>query len=420
MAHAPGGNLRFWLKGYLFLGVAVLILAMLLYSNHLISRMRMNAEATSRLFSRYMSNVLFEVSENGKLEQLRSVVEESDLPIIVTVLGGKPILWHNVPVPPRKEGDINEVVDEIIALDPDHPNTPKMAKLIQLYREYDKTNKPIPIQVVGANNTDSYVHFGPSALQRELRYMPFVLLAIFLVFMAVAIQGLRYLKLSEQRSIWVGMARETAHQLGTPLSAMLGWAHVIKDHAQSRGDNETVGYVGEMEVDIARLQKITERFSKIGATPELVIVDMKPALERTVAYFLKRLPSLNSTSAITLSCEGDVRVHGNAELLEWVFENLVKNAIDALGEGGGKIEIVARRAANEPFVAITVRDTGRGIPGALRDQVFRPGFTTKKRGWGLGLALARRIVEEYHEGTIRLVESKAGKGTTFMVSLPAA
>jgi signal transduction histidine kinase len=416
MAHSPGGNLRFWLKGYLFLGVAVLILAMLLYSNHLISRMRVNAEATSRLFSRYMSNVLFEVADDGSLAQLRTVIEESDLPIIITVLGGKPILWHNVPVDARTKEDI----DMLVTMDPDHPATPKMAKLVQLYRDYDKTNQPIPIQVVGANNTDSYVHFGPSALQRELRYMPFVFLAIFLVFMAVAIQGLRYLKLSEQRSIWVGMARETAHQLGTPLSAMLGWVHVIRDHAETRGDNETVGYVGEMEVDIARLQKITERFSKIGATPELVVVDMKPALERTVAYFLKRLPTLNSTSTLALSCEGDVRVRGNEELLEWVFENLVKNAIDALGEAGGKIEISARRAASEPFVDVTVRDTGRGIPGALRDQVFRPGFTTKKRGWGLGLALARRIVEEYHQGSIRLVESKAGKGTTFLVRLPAA
>jgi len=416
MAHSPGGNLRFWLKGYLFLGVAVLILAMLLYSNHLISRMRVNAEATSRLFSRYMSNVLFEVSDDGTLAQLRTAIEESDMPIIITVLGGKPILWHNVPVGPRTDEDL----ELIVSVDPDHPPNEKFAKLIQLYRQYDKTNKPIPIQVVGANNTDSYVHFGPSALQRELRYMPFVLLAIFLVFMAVAIQGLRYLKLSEQRSIWVGMARETAHQLGTPLSAMLGWVHVIKDHASDRGDTETVGYVSEMEVDIGRLQKITERFSKIGATPELVVVDMKPALERTVTYFLKRLPTLNSTSTLALAVEGDVRVRGNEELLEWVFENLVKNAIDALGEAGGKIEISARRAASEPFVDITVRDTGRGIPGALRDQVFRPGFTTKKRGWGLGLALARRIVEEYHEGSIRLVESKAGKGTTFLVRLPAA
>jgi len=416
MAQAPNSNLRFWLKGYLFLGVAVLILVMLLYSNHLISRMRDNAEATSRLFSRYMSNVLFEVADDGSLAQLRSVVEESDLPIIITVLGGKPILWHNVPVDPRTEEDLNLLVN----MDPDHPPTPKLKKLVDLYRQYDRTNKPIPIQVVGAGNTDSYVHFGPSALQRELRYMPFVFLAIFLVFMAVAIQGLRYLKLSEQRSIWVGMARETAHQLGTPLSAMLGWTQVLKDHAAEHGDRAMAGYVGEMEVDLARLQKITERFSKIGATPERVAVDLKPALERTVAYFQKRLPTLNSNSALSLECEGDLRVRGNEELLEWVFENLVKNAVDALGEAGGRIEIAARRAPNERVVEVTVRDTGRGIPGALRDLVFRPGFTTKRRGWGLGLALARRIVEEYHDGNIRLVESRAGKGTTFLVRLPAA
>lgn len=414
MAQAPVGNIRFWLKGYLFLGVAVLILAMLLYSNHLISRMQKNAEATSRLFSRYMSNVLFEVADDGSLAELRTAVQESDFPIIVTVLGGIPILWHNVPVDPRTDEDF----DMLVNMDVNNPPTPKLKKLVELYRDYDRTNPPIPVQVVGARQTDSYVHFGPSALQRELRYMPFVLLGIFLVFMAVAIQGLRYLKLSEQRSIWVGMARETAHQLGTPLSAMLGWVQVLKDRADERGDPTMSGYVSEMEVDLARLNKVTERFSKIGATPELVVVDLKPALERTVAYFHKRLPTLKSTSTLGFSSEGDLRVRGNEELLEWVFENLVKNAIDALGEAGGRIEIHGRR--HDGHVEVTVRDTGRGIPGALRDLVFRPGFTTKRRGWGLGLALARRIVEEYHGGTIRLVESKAGKGTTFQVRLPAA
>src|SRR5688572_7319848 len=238
MAQAPGGNIRFWLKGYLFLGVAVLILAMLLYSNHLISRMQANAEATSRLFSRYMSNVLFEVADDGSLAQLRAVIQESDFPIIVTVLGGIPIVWHNVPVDERTDEDLEMLMN----MDVNNPPTPKLKALVKLYREFDETNAPIPIQVVGAGNTDSYVHFGPSALQRELRFMPFVLLGIFLVFMAVAIQGLRYLKLSEQRSIWVGMARETAHQLGTPLSAMLGWTQVLKDHASERGDATMVSY----------------------------------------------------------------------------------------------------------------------------------------------------------------------------------
>jgi signal transduction histidine kinase len=164
---------------------------------------------------------------------------------------------------------------------------------------------------------------------------------------------------------------------------------------------------------------VTDRFSKIGSTPELVEVDLERVLQRTVEYFHKRLPSLNPKSSIAFTTGGVAHVRGNEELLEWVFENLVKNAIDALGEAGGQIEI---RASDDPakrFVDVTVHDTGRGIPGALKDDVFRPGFTTKRRGWGLGLALARRIVEEYHGGSIKLVESRPGK-TTFLVRVPAA
>jgi hypothetical protein len=412
---APGGSIRFWLKGYLFLGVAVLILAMLLYSNHLIARMRENSEATSRLFSRYMANVIFEVADDGRMADLREVIRESDLPIIITVFDGIPILWSNVPVEERTKEDL----DIVEMMDVDHPPTEKMRRLVELYREYDENNDPIPIRVVGAEEPSGWVHYGPSPLQRELRYMPFVLLGIFLVFMAVAIQGLRYLKLSEQKSIWVGLAKETAHQLGTPLSAMLGWVHVIKDRAAAKGYDDIRSSIEEMEVDLVRLNKVTERFSKIGSTPDLVEIDLQPVLERTVAYFHKRLPSLKANSSITLHCGAAVRVRGNVELLEWVFENLIKNAVDALGEAGGHIELRASQDSAKKFVEVTVHDTGRGIPGALRDDVFRPGFTTKRRGWGLGLALARRIVEEYHGGSIRLVESRPGK-TTFLVRLPAA
>ena len=413
MASSPGGSIRFWLKGYLFLGVAVLILAMLIYSNHLIERMRENSEATSRLFSRYMENVIFEVTDDGRLADLRAVIRETDLPIVITVLDGVPILWNNVPVEERTAEDFSLLE----SIDVDHPPNEKFRKLVELYREFDKKNAPIPIRVVGADEPSGWVHYGPSSLQRELRYMPFVLLGIFLIFMAVAIQGLRYLKLSEQRSIWVGLAKETAHQLGTPLSAMLGWVHVIKDRAADKGYDDIRSSIEEMEVDLGRLNKVTDRFSKIGSTPDLVEVDLKRVLENTVAYFQKRLPSLKSKSTITLVANDVAHVRGNEELLEWVFENLIKNAIDALGEAGGTIEL--RASNNAAFVDVTVHDTGRGIPGALKDDVFRPGFTTKRRGWGLGLALARRIVEEYHGGSIKLVESRPGK-TTFLVRLPAA
>jgi signal transduction histidine kinase len=306
----------------------------------------------------------------------------------------------------------------LINMDVNNPPTPKLRKLVQLYREYDRTNAPIPIRVVGANDPTGWVHYGPSPLQRELRFMPFVMLGIFLAFMAVAIQGSRTLKVAEQRSIWVGMAKETAHQLGTPLSAMLGWVQVLKDRAAERGYDDMRASIDEMEVDLLRLNKVTERFSKIGSTPELAAVALTPVLERTVAYFQKRLPSLKANSSIALHAGEIPPVNGNAELLEWVFENLIKNAVDALGESGGEIEI-ERGTRRSSGVEVAVRDTGRGSRGRCAT-----GSSTRLHHQaprvGSRLVLARRIVEEYHNGSIRLAESRPGKGSTFLVRLPAA
>lgn len=409
------GNVRFWLKGYVLLGVVVMLVALLLYSNHLIHRMEDYAESSVRLFSHYFANVLFEIADDGRLANLRTVIQESNLPVIITVLDGRPVLWHGVPVAERAEGDI----DVSLQMDLDNPPNEKMRRLLELYRQYDKENHPIPIRVAGADEIVGYVHFGPSPLKRELRIMPFVLLGIFLIFMAVAVQGLRFLKLSEQRSLWVGLAKETAHQLGTPLSAMLGWVHVIKDTAQEKGYTEIQPSIAEMEVDLYRLNKISERFSKIGSQPELERVELRPIIERTVAYFEKRLPRLKANSTITVQMEDEPVVSGNVELLEWVFENLIKNALDAMGEGGGSITITSQTHPGRD-VEVRVRDTGRGMSPSLRDRVFHPGFTTKTRGWGLGLALAQRIVRDYHGGSIRVAESRPGQGTTFLVRLPLA
>jgi signal transduction histidine kinase len=234
----------------------------------------------------------------------------------------------------------------------------------------------------------------------------------------VAIQGFRYLKISEQRSIWVGMAKETAHQLGTPLSALLGWVQLIKDRVASGRYEEVEPSIQEMEIDLNRFSKISERFSKIGSRPELKKVELTEILRRTVSYFHRRLPRLKSDSTLSLDLTECPAIEGNEELLEWVFENLIKNGLDALGEGGGKIEIRTAYPQSKRSVEVYVKDTGKGIPASHREQIFRPGFTTKKRGWGLGLALTRRIVEEYHKGSLKLLESRPGRGTTFVVKLP--
>jgi signal transduction histidine kinase len=409
-------NVRFWLKGYLFIGVAVLILGVLIYSNHLITRMQAQTEATTRLFAHFVDNVEFQMDEMGRLSLLQEVMEEINLPIIITVFEGRPIRWNNVPVEPMTDEDF----ELIKTMNPNDPPPGKLSELVQLVRQFDRVHRPIPVEVAGMQRVQGWIHYGSSPLERELLYMPLIQLALFLVFMGVAIQGLRYLKLGEQRSIWVGMAKETAHQLGTPLSALLGWTHLLKDKVAEGRFDELEGSIREMEVDLARLSKVTERFSKIGSRPELKTIDVTPILERTVSYFHRRLPRLETNSTIVLNRSECPPIHGNEELLEWVFENLVKNGLDALGDREGMIEISTRCRKPHRMVEVFVKDTGKGIPAAHRDAIFRPGFTTKTRGWGLGLALTRRIVEDYHNGSLRLLDTRPGKGTTFVVRLPVA
>ena len=408
------GNLRFWLKSYMLVGVVVLILAIFFYTNRVIGRMEEQSAATTRIFSRFIAEVVFEAQDPGKRRVLQEVIREIRLPIILTDVDGRPFAWHRVGIPEPADEDFNV----LMTMDPNDPPPGKISDLVAMVRKFDTSNTPAEIRSCGDGVLQGYVHFGASQLQRELRLMPFIQLGLVLLFMSVAFQGLRALKLSEQRSIWVGMAKETAHQLGTPLSALLGWIQMLKDQAKAGNIDDLNASVREMEVDLRRLSKVTERFSKIGSEPELKNVNISEVLERTVRYFHRRLPRLKADSTISLDMDESPFIRGNEELLEWVFENLIKNGLDALGEKGGAIKIRSRYDAKERRVDVFVEDTGRGVPPALRQQIFSPGFTTKKRGWGLGLALTRRIVEEYHGGELRLSESRVGKGSTFRVGIP--
>lgn len=410
------GNIRFWLKVYLLIGVVILTVSVFLYTNRVLGRMEAQSEATTRLFSRFIAEVVFQVGDAGMRGILQQVIEEIDLPIIITDVDGRPLAWHRVGI----EAPDDSEFEMLLSIDPANPPPGKIAELIELARRMDSRNAPMPIQPVRSDIVQGYVHFGTSRLQDELRLMPAILLGLFLLFMGVGFQGFRYLKLSEQRSIWVGLARETAHQLGTPLSALLGWTQLVKDQVAEGLTDEIVGSIEEMEDDLKRLSKITERFSKIGSRPELNGMSISSVLERTVQYFHKRLPRLKADSTISLEFEETPLIRGNEELLEWVFENLIKNALDAMGEKGGRIEIRTRFDASNQQVEVFVKDTGKGIPAALRQRIFNPGFTTKKRGWGLGLALTRRIVVDYHGGDIRVAESQPGGGTTFLVRFPVA
>jgi NtrC-family two-component system sensor histidine kinase KinB len=272
---------------------------------------------------------------------------------------------------------------------------------------------------------EHYIHYGSSDLVNRISLAPVVQIGVLLLFLLVGYIGYRNIKRSEQRSIWVGMAKETAHQLGTPLSSLSGWLELMRNEI----DGESVGQreerlarigqmVGEMEEDMRHLNQIASRFSQIGSIPELVLTDVGGVLEETIEYFRHRGPQFGRHDISIERQDGARSILLNAELLSWAFENLFKNAIDAMDGQTGAIQIHLVEMPEDGSVQITFRDDGRGIEPENIKRVFEPGFSTKKRGWGLGLAFVRRIIEEYHGGRISVVQSVSGEGTTFEIVLP--
>ena len=250
------------------------------------------------------------------------------------------------------------------------------------------------------------VCYDESLMLKRLSAWPYVQLGIVLIFVVVAIFALLSSKRAEQNKVWVGLSKETAHQLGTPVSSLMAWVEMLKEN---HPDDDLLP---EMDKDVKRLQLIAERFSKIGSLPEPVEASMNEVLEHVVDYMDRRTSS--QVQMIRQLPDHDVRVRMNASLFEWVIENLCKNAVDAM-EGKGTITLTLQEESSQ--VVIEVADTGKGIKKKDLGNVFTPGFTTKKRGWGLGLSLARRIVEEYHKGRIFVKQSEVGVGTTFRIEM---
>lgn len=251
------------------------------------------------------------------------------------------------------------------------------------------------------------VCYDESIMLKRLQAWPYVQLGIVLIFVVVAIFALLSSKRAEQNKVWVGLSKETAHQLGTPVSSLMAWVEMLKE--QYPDDD----LLPEMDKDVKRLQLIAERFSKIGSLPEPVAASMNEVLAHVVDYMDRRTSS--QVKMIRQLPDNEVIVKMNASLFEWVIENLCKNAVDAM-EGKGTITLTLMEESDR--VVIEVQDTGKGIRKKDINNVFTPGFTTKKRGWGLGLSLARRIVEEYHRGRIFVKHSELGKGTTFRIEMP--
>lgn len=279
--------------------------------------------------------------------------------------------------------------------------------LKKYFNSIKNDNQPIKMQLSEKNY--QLVYYGNSPLLNKLKYYPVALLLIIILFGAVVYNFYRATKMATQNKLWAGMAKETAHQIGTPLSSLIGWLEILKL------DNVEESTIVEIEKDINRLQTITDRFSKIGSEPVLEKRDIVEDTHKTIDYLQTRVSQQVSFSF--KAPEHPIYVEINPALHSWTIENLVKNAIDAM-KGKGSLNIVISEL--EDVVKISITDTGKGIPKNQFTKVFEPGFTTKKRGWGLGLSLTKRIVQEYHKGKIKVAHSEIGKGTTMQISYKTA
>lgn len=298
-----------------------------------------------------------------------------------------------------KNGDYNSInLDEEKLKDPVYVN--------YLITKFSNENEPIEVIVKG--EVYQTIYYGNSPLLKKIGFYPLALLLIIILFAAVVYFFYRSTKSAEQNKLWTGMAKETAHQIGTPLSSLVGWTEILKT------ENVNPEYITEIEKDIDRLQTITDRFSKIGSAPTLETLDLVEVTTSSYEYLKSR-----SSKLINFEIElptNEIPVKLNAQLFSWTIENLVKNAIDAM-KGKGDLKLNISQIEKQVFVNIT--DTGKGIPKQLFTKIFEPGYTTKKRGWGLGLSLAKRIIEDYHKGKIKVIESEIGKGTTIQIALKA-
>ena len=402
------------LKGYLFLGAMGIALGSFLYTQSLIRQLEEPVRILSRIIAEFYKRAGSSLSPETSLDTeiiFEEVIQKINFPVVFTNERGIPQTWRNIGIDPSSVS-----MEELDGVDPENPPRGPIERLFRIVERLDKENLPIPIEV-GEAGILGYVHYGESRGVKILRWAPFIQLIVISLFAFLGFIGFRVVRRSEENFIWLGMAKETAHQLGTPLSSLMGWIEVMKERMREEETfSKLMDALEEMERDISRLQGITSRFSKIGSPPVYKEQDILPLIQETCEYFRGRLPRYGEEVKILETGDALPPVKVDGETLSWALENLIKNGLDALSGKEGFIEVNAR--SNERWLEIRVRDSGRGLSREERGKIFRPGYTTKKFGWGLGLPLARRIIETYHRGRILLESSQPGAGSTFLIALP--
>lgn len=389
-----------------FLAVAIALVAIFLYiSNRIVrelasqerERMEIWADATKAIVAPETDNSDIALPGSADIDFLLRIIEGNrNIPVLLTDSDDNILLYRNFNLP--------EPVDTLHPYSISEKNSKYLNDKLASMK---KTTNIIHITISPDN--EQMLYYEDSRLLKMLNYFPYIMLVIMLLFITVVYYAVTSTKKAEQNRVWVGLSKETAHQLGTPISSLMAWIELLK----SRDIDPTV--TEEMDKDVNRLSTIASRFGKIGSRPAMTPVDVNTAVSNPTRYMAARI---SSRIALKVNlCQQPLIVSMSAPLLEWVMENLIKNAVDAM-KADGVITVTTSRTPR--YALISVSDTGKGIPHNHFKKIFSPGYTTKKRGWGLGLTLAKRIVEQYHHGHIYVASSEPGKGTTFNIELPVS
>ena len=375
-------------KILLILAAIFIAVASLLISHSLIRDLAQQERSKMEVWAEAM-RTLSEADDSADLSLVLKVLDENNtIPVVVLGKDGRVTEYRNVKISASNKSDSVKYVNKVAQ---------QMKVAGQVIR--------IPL----ANNHNDYIEvcYDESLMLRRIAIYPYIQLGVVMLFVVVAIFALLTSKRAEQNKVWMGLSKETAHQLGTPISSLMAWLAILKESYP----NDKL--LPELDKDVQRLQLVADRFSKIGSIPEPVPASMNEVLDHVVDYMDRR--TSKKIQMIADLPDEDIIIKMNASLFEWVIENLCKNAVDAMGGECGQIVLHLEQLDNK--VVVEISDTGKGIKKKNIKNVFRPGFTTKQRGWGLGLSLAKRIVEDYHHGKIFVKSSELGKGTTFRIEL---
>ncbi len=378
------------IKGFIFLVGVFLVIGLFSYTGFLSRELREDNREVVKLYAEIIAGAVNDDSNSNIDFIFENIIKKVKFPIIQSDTRKNPQLWTNLP----KEVNTYE-------------------ERISFIKSMDVINEPIPLVYFNQESepiTFGFLHYGDSSLIQKIKIWTYVEIISIGLFICIGFVGFSYIRHSEKQNIWIGLSRETAHQLGTPVSALLGWLDYLK---HEKTDLEKI--LPEIESDIERLQQVNRRFSKMGSKPEVEYFNLSKRISSTLEYLEKRMPSLGGKVILVNKIDPDVKIKANGTLISWAVENLIRNGIDAINKENGKIEVALKQDVH--YVKIHITDNGCGIPKKDWKNIFRPGFTTKNSGWGLGLSLCERIINDVHGGKVSVLASSISRGTTFELAI---